>query len=92
MSTEPDIANPMHIASGETTRETARTLADAALDFIASPGDDGSDDGGSDEFHLVCALQHQFSLAENPEDDPEVRRRVGSLDGERVAMGLPAPY
>jgi hypothetical protein len=66
------VIHPLVPVSDEAAREAveatkrghARALADAALGLIAYPrdGDDNPDDGGSDEFHLICAIQHQFTI------------------------------
>lgn len=70
-----------HDASQQATR---RTFADAALEFISAGG--LADDGGSDEFHLICGIQHRFATRVDPMDD-----EVGGilLQGAiAIALGL----
>jgi hypothetical protein len=49
----------------------ARHLPSAALALIASG--DGDDDGGSDEFHLVCGIEHRFATRDDAIHDPLVQ-------------------
>lgn len=49
-------------------RSQVRGLVDSALDLIAYPREEGDlpDDGGSDEFHLICGLQHRSTVEADP--------------------------
>lgn len=63
-----------------------RSFADAALGFITSDPD-SHDDDGSDEFHLICGIQHRFMSREDPMDD-ESGQVVLLETGIAVALGL----
>jgi len=60
----------------EVTLVAGRVFADAALDFITD------DDDGSDEFHLICGIQHRFTTRDDPSEDQLVRSALA------VAIGL----